>query len=1071
MRNGTIVVVVVALLLMNSSASGRLDAGARQLGRLPASPALVETQLTPATPTRGSTAKIVVRVAPGTDPSSDGLQVILDLSALGGLAATSLSDAGGGACDEIGGDRAFTGCFLIPPAMPPATVTLPGVIRDAQGRTSPFSFTISAGGGGDADGDGLGDGCETTFGLDASSSAGPNGADGDPDGDGVLNAQECAGATHPRGLFSRYLAEGVSNAFFRTRIALFNPSSSVVNALVRIQPEGAPERAMMIAVPGQTRRTLLPEDVMTITDAPFATVVESDSELVVDRLVSWGAATYGSHAETAVKAPSTTWYLAEGATGWRFSLFYLLQNPTANEAQVQVSYLRGAADPVLTRTYIVGPRQRRTIPVDDEQFPEGSGTTPLAATDVSAVITSLNGVPIVVERAMYMSPDGQPFGAGHAASGVTAPATTWSFAEGATGSFFDEFILLANPGHATANVSITFSPEGQASVTRSLDLAPHSRHTIWVDQEPGLSDGALSTQIAATEPIVAERAMWWPGSGESWREAHVSAGSTSTGPRWAVADLEIGGPYNADSYVLIANGGALTVYFDDGTPPVACGSAAAGRVTFRVNECPGVAGKRFVSAIVEGTAQTTVERAVYYSTVSMFAAGGAALATQLPSGNTSTTTIPASGGSATLPQTAVVAFPAGSLPAGSQVALSATSQPQTDEDFTLTTSVFSTVGRLAYEVRIETGTTRPSLDTIVTLPMPPAFLQQLPANGEVQAFAQIFQDGGDELIDAFELIPSTINGNTITFVLGPEAFTTARRLDDIYEAIVTLGVTPTKAPAVALLSLPSMRSIVAPSGLVAASAGQCEGASLGPPLATVEERWPFDPKRPHYGSDLRAADGTPVLAMADGVVKEIRHQAKPLPQPNPRSGKMVQGWGHMIVIEHADKSKTLYAHLQPPGTIPLKVNDPVKKGQVIALSDNSGGSEAPHLHIEYAPNGQIYDKPSKVDAFACIGANVEGSITVSDNGNLADDAFRVAINGLTVCQTSIGATNTCAVGNLRPGNAILTITAIVAPDDVGTFEIRLSNGLTFQGGGTTQSGIVPALGSESFNIVIPASTP
>ena len=40
---------------------------------------------------------------------------------------------------------------------------------------------------------------------------------------------------------------------------------------------------------------------------------------------------------------------------------------------------------------------------------------------------------------------GQPFAAGHGSAGVTAAATSWFLAEGATGAFFDLFVLLANP--------------------------------------------------------------------------------------------------------------------------------------------------------------------------------------------------------------------------------------------------------------------------------------------------------------------------------------------------------------------------------------------------------------------------------------------------------------------------------------------------------------------------------------------------------------------------------------------------------------------------------------------------
>lgn len=581
---------------------------------------------------RLSTARVSTFVTPGANPTSTGLRVVLDLTPLGGSAATELSNAGGALCDQTAGDATFTACLQLSPAVPAGPIVLTGLVIDAQGRSTSLTFNTAVNAGIDSDSDGLLDSFEGCFGLDANSGTGDNGPAGDPDGDGLSNLQEQAGGTHPRGFFTRYLAEGVTNSFFQTRVALFDigsPQGSTTN--IRLQPEGLPERSFCTIVPRLQRRTLSPEDTATFGSAPFATVVESDHELVVDRTMMWGAGLYGSHAETAVFAPSTTWTLAEGATGWRFSLFYLLQNPSDQAADVEVNYLRGRTDPVLTRTYTVPARQRRTIPVDDEQFPAGSGIRPLASTDVSARINVTNAVPIIVERAMYLSPDDQPFGAGTAAAGVASPGTSWFFAEGSTGTFFDEFILLANGGTAPADVTITFTPEGRAPLNRSYTVAPNSRATVWVDQIPGLEATAVSATVTSTVPIVAERTMWWPGTGESWREGHVSAGATTGGQRWAVADLELGGPNAANSYVLIYGGGNGTVYFDDGSAPVACGSSAGGRFTLHVNTCPGVAGKRFVSIIVEGNANTVVERVTYFNTGGeLFGAGGGALATRVP---------------------------------------------------------------------------------------------------------------------------------------------------------------------------------------------------------------------------------------------------------------------------------------------------------------------------------------------------------------------------------------------------------------------------------------------------------
>ena len=51
---------------------------------------------------------------------------------------------------------------------------------------------------------------------------------------------------------------------------------------------------------------------------------------------------------------------------------------------------------------------------------------------------------------MYRSLPGQPFGLGHDSMGVPAAATSWFLAEGATGAFFDLYVLIANPGSTDA---------------------------------------------------------------------------------------------------------------------------------------------------------------------------------------------------------------------------------------------------------------------------------------------------------------------------------------------------------------------------------------------------------------------------------------------------------------------------------------------------------------------------------------------------------------------------------------------------------------------------------------------
>ena len=160
---------------------------------------------------------------------------------------------------------------------------------------------------------------------------------------------------------------------------------------------------------------------------------------------------------------------------------------------------------------------------------------------------------------MYMTVNGRVFAAGHDSAGVTSPQISWFLAEGSSGSFFDLFILLANPTATATTVEVTYLLSGGTQVVRQYTLAAQSRRTIYVDSEPGLADVATSAIVRSLNtavPIVVERAMWWPDG--NWTEAHNSAGAIVTSPTWALADGEVGGTLANQTYVLVANTSAFT---------------------------------------------------------------------------------------------------------------------------------------------------------------------------------------------------------------------------------------------------------------------------------------------------------------------------------------------------------------------------------------------------------------------------------------------------------------------------------------------------------------------------------
>jgi len=89
----------------------------------------------------------------------------------------------------------------------------------------------------------------------------------------------------------------------------------------------------------------------------------------------------------------------------------------------------------------------------------------------------------------------------------------------------------------------------------------------------------------------------------------------------------------------------------------------------------------------------------------------------------------------------------------------------------------------------------------------------------------------------------------------------------------------------------------------------------------------------HTGIDIGAHTGTPVLAPADGIVVFAA-----------RNG----GYGNMMMVQHSQTMTTVYGHLK---SYVAKKGQYVKRGQVIALSDNTGWSTGPHLHFEVRISG------------------------------------------------------------------------------------------------------------------------
>lgn len=170
---------------------------------------------------------------------------------------------------------------------------------------------------------------------------------------------------------------------------------------------------------------------------------------------------------------------------------------------------------------------------------------------------------------------------------------------------------------------------------------------------------------------------------------------------------------------------------------------------------------------------------------------------------------------------------------------------------------------------------------------------------------------------------------------------------DIYSATTSEELAKAKAAAKA-------KADAAAAAKRARSSAGVTSRSYAPIAGAGEVRWPLPSGGTigdgfmsrggeHHGTDILIAGGTPIGAIADGVVVV--------------SQESYGGYGVGVVIEHKIGGKTIrstYGHMTY-GSRQVAVGQHVSAGQVIGLVGSTGRSTANHLHIEITVNGSLVD--------------------------------------------------------------------------------------------------------------------
>src|SRR5437763_12684566 len=165
---------------------------------------------------------------------------------------------------------------------------------------------------------------------------------------------------------------------------------------------------------------------------------------------------------------------------------------------------------------------------------------------------------------------------------------------------------------------------------------------------------------------------------------------------------------------------------------------------------------------------------------------------------------------------------------------------------------------------------------------------------------------------------------------------------------------PAPAQQVATLTPPATRSAGAAPALqqqsarLAQATQQVEDKPAEPVVFKPSEttsalpsfRWPVRGKvitsygaktngKTNDGINVAVPEGTPVKAAEDGVVAY--------------SGNELKGYGNLVLVRHSNGYVTAYAHASE---LLVKRGDPIKRGQIIAKSGQSGEVGSPQLHFE-----------------------------------------------------------------------------------------------------------------------------
>jgi len=401
-----------------------------------------------------------------------------------------------------------------------------------------------------------------------------------------------------------YFAEGYTGSGFEEWLTLQNPTSVTATATITYMYRGGGTLVRTQAVPANSRETISVNDDVG-PNKEVSIQVESDQPIVAERPIYFNYQNkwQGGHNTIGATEANAAWFFAEGYTGPGFEEWLTLQNPNAIETDIIIYYLFRGSSELQIKFRTLAANTRETIDVNSDAG---------ANKEVSVFI--LSDEPIIAERPIYFNYQNKWQG-GHNTIGAESPATDWFFAEGYTGSGFENWLTLMNPNSNEANATVTYTFRGGGTPqVKTLTISKFSRETIDVNADVG-SNKEVSIKVEADDDIVAERPIYFNYQNK-WSGGDNTIGATSLANQWFFAEGYTGPGFEEWLSLQNPNSDVATVtitytYRGGGSLVKTQTVPADSRESISVNEDVGA--NKEVSIKVDSTEPVVAERPVYFN--------------------------------------------------------------------------------------------------------------------------------------------------------------------------------------------------------------------------------------------------------------------------------------------------------------------------------------------------------------------------------------------------------------------------------------------------------------------------